>query len=114
MPEFVLFLRDSDKHSSISPEEMQGVVQRYIAWRGKVQQSGSQISGHKLRDGEGRVVNGVGAATKVTDGPFADAHEVLGGLFIIEAANYYAIVELPRDCPHLEFGSIEIREVEPT
>lgn len=114
MPKFVLFLRDSDKYPSISPEEMQGVVQRYIAWRGKVQQSGSQISGHKLRDREGRIVSGSAGSPKVTDGPYAEGHEVMGGLFIIEAATYDAIVELTKDCPHLEFGSIEIREVQPT
>ena len=52
--------------------------------------------------------------TKVTDGPYAEAREVIGGLFIIEANSYDEIVELSKDCPHLDFGSIEIREVDPT
>ena len=51
---------------------------------------------------------------KVTDGPYAEAREVIGGLFMIEAANYDEVVELSKDCPHLDFGSIEIREVQPT
>jgi hypothetical protein len=50
----------------------------------------------------------------VSDGPFAEANEVMGGLFVIEAATYDEVVELCKDCPHLDFGSIEIREVEPT
>lgn len=33
---------------------------------------------------------------------------------IVEAKNYDDVVELSKDCPHLEFGTIEIREVEPT
>ena len=59
-------------------------------------------------------MQGAGASMKVTDGPYAEAREVIGGLFVIEAANYDEVVELSKDCPHLEFGSIEIREVEPT
>jgi hypothetical protein len=51
---------------------------------------------------------------KITDGPYAEAREVMGGLFVIEAASYDDVVELSKDCPHLEFGSIEVREVQPT
>ena len=46
---------------------------------------------------------------KVTDGPYAEAREVIGGLFVIDAANYEEVVELSRDCPHLEFGEIARR-----
>ena len=51
---------------------------------------------------------------KVTDGPYAEAREVIGGLFILEAGNYDEAVTLCQDCPHLDFGTIEIREVEST
>ena len=51
---------------------------------------------------------------KVTDGPYAEAREVIGGLFIVEANTYDEVVELSKDCPHLDFGTIEIREVDPT
>jgi hypothetical protein len=54
------------------------------------------------------------SAGKITDGPYAEAREVIGGLFILEAADYEEAVALSRDCPHLDFGSIEIREIEPT
>lgn len=114
MPEFVLLLRDqSAAFPNMAPEQMQAIIQRYVAWRARVQH-GRTITGHKLRDNEGRVVNGQGSRLKVSDGPFAEANEVMGGLFVIEAANYDEVVELCKDCPHLEFGSIEIREIEPT
>lgn len=115
MPKFVLLLRDlGTNYPNMGPEQMQAIVQRYVAWRAKVQQDGRSITGHKLRDDQGRVVNGTGSSLKVTDGPYAEAREVMGGLFVMEAASYDDAVELCRDCPHLEFGSIEIREVEPT
>jgi hypothetical protein len=115
MPKFVLLLRDlGTSYPNMGPEQMQAIVQRYVAWRAKVQKDGRSITGHKLRDDQGRVVNGNGSGLKVTDGPYAEAREVMGGLFVIEAASYDEIVELCQDCPHLEFGSIEIREVQPT
>ena len=115
MPKFVLLLRDAGRFDpNMSPAEMQAIVQRYVAWRAKVQKTGSSIMGHKLHDQQGRVLNGNGGGLKITDGPYAEAREVMGGLFVIEAGSYDEVVELSRDCPHLDFGSIEIREVQPT
>ena len=115
MPKFVLLLRDAGRFDpNMSPDEIQAIVQRYVAWRAKVQENGRSITGHKLHDQQGRVLNGAGSALKITDGPYAEAREVMGGLFVIEANSYDEVAELCKDCPHLEFGSIEIREVQPT
>lgn len=114
MPKFILLLHDAGFPADISPDEIQAIIQRYVAWRQKIQQNGRAVEGHKLTDGQGRVMRGAGGATKVTDGPYAEAREVIGGLFIVEAKDYDEAVELSEDCPHLDFGSIEIREVEPT
>jgi len=84
-----------------------------VAWKQKVQPNGRKMDGHKLTDGAGRVLRGAGSP-KVTDGPYAEAREVIGGLFIVEAANSEEVVELSKDCPHLDFGTIEIREVQPS
>lgn len=114
MPKFVLLLRDTGFDPNMSADEMQAIVQRYVDWRAKVQQGGRSINGHKLHDQQGRVLSRNGGAVRITDGPFAEAREVMGGLFVIEAASYDEVVELSKDCPHLDFGSIEIREVQPT
>src|SRR5262245_32639194 len=81
MPKFVLLLHDIGRFDNLSPDQMQAVIQRYVAWRAKVQQGGRSVMGHKLHDGEGRVMRGPGASMKVTDGPYAEAREVIGGLF---------------------------------
>jgi hypothetical protein len=90
------------------------VIQRYIAWRQRVEQGGRRVTGHKLVDGQGRVRRGKIGGAAITDGPYAEAREVIGGLFILEAKNFDEVARLCQDCPHLEFGPIEIREVEPT
>lgn len=115
MPKFVLLLHDTGSFDpNLSPDEIQAIIQRYVAWRAKVQANGRSVVGHKLHDGEGRVMRGGGSGMKVTDGPYAEAREVIGGLFIIDATSYDEVVELSKDCPHLEFGAIEIRQVDPT
>lgn len=115
MPKFIMLLHDSGTFPpDISPDEIQAIIERYVAWKQKVQANGRLMDGHKLADGGGRVLRGTVGSPKVTDGPYAEAREVIGGLFIVEAATYEEVVELSKDCPHLEFGTIEIREVEPT
>ena len=115
MPNYLLLLHDTGTFpENMSPSEIQAVIQRYVSWRQLVQQGGRTIEGHKLVDGTGRVMRGSIGATKITDGPYAEAREVIGGLFILEAASYEEAVALCRDCPHLDFGTIEIREIQPT
>ena len=115
MPQYMLLLHDSGSFpANMSPGEMQAIIQRYIDWRTRVEGGGRKVSGHKLRDREGRVMRHNGGGVSITDGPYAEAREVIGGLFVIEANTYDEVVALARDCPHLDFGSIEIREIEPT
>lgn len=114
MKTFIMLLHDAGFPADISPDEIQAIIQRYVSWRQKIQQNGRKVQGHKLTDGEGRVMRGAAGHTKITDGPYAEAREVIGGLFIVEARTYEEVVELSKDCPHLDFGTIEIREVDPT
>lgn len=108
MAQFILMLRDSGSFpTDISPEEIQQILQRYSEWQDKV-----RGTGQKLYDGEGRVVVRKDGGIAVTDGPYVESKEVLGGYFIVEAEDYDAASKLVEDCPHLDFGSIEIRRIE--
>jgi hypothetical protein len=109
MPRFLMVLRDGEWNpETMSPQEIQSVMTRYRAWLNRV-----KGEGQKLRDNEGRVLrrNGSGAVS-VTDGPYAEAREVLGGFLVVEADDYDAAVKLCDDSPHFEFGTIEIRQLE--
>ncbi|MDQ3071566.1 MAG: YciI family protein [Acidobacteriota bacterium] len=112
MRDYLLILRDNPTDfdfSTVSPAEMQAIIQRYITWR---QDIGDKVTdGQKLRDGEGRVIR---PRLGVSDGPFAEAKEVVGGIFMVRAANLDEAVAIASTCPHADFGSIEVREVEPT
>jgi len=114
MSKFLLIPRDNPKDfSSFSPEDMQQVIEKYVAWGRKVGEAGKLIDSNKLKDGEGRVLRDNGGKTSVTDGPFSETKEVVGGYWIIEANDYDEAVSLVEDHPHLEHGtSLEIREIE--
>jgi hypothetical protein len=108
MPQFVLLLRDEGMFpDNVSPEEIQQIIQRYTQWKEKV-----RGSGQKLYDGEGRVVVRKDGGVSVTDGPYVESKEVLGGYFLLEAQDYDTVSKLVEDCPHLDYGSIEIRRIE--
>lgn len=110
MSQYALLLRDNGKaFSGLSPEELQKLVQRYREWR-RTKATGGQ----KLADGAGRVLRKSNGKPAVTEGPFAEAKEILGGFFVIEAAGYDEAVEIAKTCPHVDFGSIEVRQIELT
>jgi hypothetical protein len=114
MPQYMLLLRDAGSFpADLSPEEIQAIIQRYIGWRNKVAAGGRRITGHKLKDREGRLLRGGAGSPVATDGPYAEAKEVIGGLYIVDANDYGEAQHLASDCPHLDYGTIEIREIQP-
>ncbi|MFN0109113.1 MAG: YciI family protein [Blastocatellia bacterium] len=116
MPQFMLISQDSSELPEgfeITPEIIQAIIQKYTDWADKLQQAGHLISQNKLRDEPGKNIRGLGADQVVTDGPYAETKEIIGGYWIIKAADYAEAVKLASDNPSLEFGSrIEVREVE--
>ena len=46
--------------------------------------------------------------------PLGDGQDVVGGYFLISAESYDDAVALAATCPHLDFGRIEVRRIEPT
>ena len=111
MAQYVMFLWENPAaFANASPADMQAIIQEYVAWRQRMGAAGKITGGQKLRDEGGRILDrGV-----VAEGPYAEANEVIGGLFQVEAASYEEAVEIARTCPHAKFGRIELREVEPT
>ena len=108
MPQFLIVLRDATWNpESLSPEEIQAIMKKYRAWVDRL-----AGKGHKLRDNEGRVLTRQNGSVTVTDGPYAEAREILGGYIVIQAKDYDEAVQQCNDSPHFEFGTIEIRAIE--
>ena len=110
MPQYILLLHEEkNAYKRMSPEEMQAMIQNYKAWSAKLAQAGHLRGGEKLADGTGRILQ---RGRAVTDGPYAESKEVVGGYFVLEAANYDEAAKLASDCPHVAVGTVEIREIE--
>ena len=116
MPNYMLLLHEQPSDfSAYSAEEMQAVIAEYIAWRQKVEDAGKFVNSEKLKDEGGLHLVHNDGKLRVTDGPYAEAAEVIGGYFTISADSYDDAVATASDCPHLKYGGrIELREVEPT
>jgi hypothetical protein len=108
MTKFMLIYRHSvSPDAKIAPEEMPKVYQRWQTWMGEGFQKGWLLDKGNGLAMEGLVVN---AKKIVTDGPFAEAKEVVGGYAIVQAETLTAAGELAKGCPILlQGGSVEVR-----
>jgi hypothetical protein len=114
MPNYMLLLHDNPAaFTNVSPDQMQRVVERYIAWGNKLREAGVMKAGDKLTDEPGKVMRRKDGRIHVTDGPYSESKEVLGGYYMIEAGSYDKAIDHARDCPHLDYGgAIEVRQVD--
>ena len=115
MNDYMLLLHESTTAPrELRPEDVHAIIERYKTWSADLAAGGRLAAGDKLRDGSGRVLRGSGARLAVTDGPYVEAKEVLGGYYVIRAESYDDAVRLASGCPHLALGgTIEVREIEP-
>lgn len=111
MAEFVYLFRGGDSPKAPSPDEMEKHMQRWLAWMKDLRESGHFKSGEPLAGG-GKTVRG--ASKAVTDGPYAEAKDLVGGFMLVEAKDLAEAVELSKRCPILERpeGSVEVRPVQ--
>jgi hypothetical protein len=92
-----------------SPDEMQANMQLWLAWVDKLAKAGRYVGGEPLLPG-GKIIKG--GLSQVTDGPFTEGKEIVGGYFIVNATDYDDAVALCADYPDFEMGgSIQVRQV---
>jgi hypothetical protein len=109
MSEFTFLFRGRQNFDSL--DEAQRNMQRWMAWFKELGAAGHlKDPGHPL-EARGKVVRG--SQKLVTDGPYAEAKDVVGGYIVVEARDLVHAAELSKGCPILEVGgSVEIRPVQ--
>jgi hypothetical protein len=113
MGQFVYLYRiaESDRReATASPEQAQAILQKWMAWMKELGEQGHlNDRGHPLEP-TGKVISG--QQKRVTDGPFAETKDLVGGYTLIEARDLAQAAELSRGCPILELGgAVEVRPV---
>lgn len=93
-----------------SPEEMQAHMGKWMAWIDKLAKNEQYVSGEPLLPG-GKLLSG-SAGKNVTDGPFTEGKEVVGGFFIIKAKDIEEAVAISKEYPDYELGgTVQVRQV---
>jgi hypothetical protein len=90
---------------------MQRSLQKWGTWIQGLAQAGKFKAGEPLERG-GKVV--AGAKKLVTDGPFVESKEIVGGYLIVSAGSLEEATTMSKGCPVLEEGgSVEVRQIHP-
>lgn len=108
MKEFVLLFRQPGYDTSnVSPTEMQSLTKKWEEWAGSIMAQERMVGNGIRLATEGKVLKAGGV---ITDGPFVEIRERLGGLVIVKAENLEEAVTLAHGCPVLGTGgSVEVR-----
>ncbi len=111
MKEFLLIFRNELKaRTSASPEEMQATTKKWMDWIGGVAAQNKLVERGNRLSSSGKVVK---AHNVITDGPYSEIKESVGGYSIIKTDSYEDAVEIAKGCPVLAVGgNVEIREID--
>lgn len=112
MQYLLMIYTDEAIDDAMSPEDMGTLIEGYGRFSAELEQAGKMLGGNRLRP--------VGTATSVqrragefslTDGPFAETKEQLGGYYLIEADSLDEAVEWAKKIPSVDHGTIEVRPI---
>jgi hypothetical protein len=105
---YMLIFRGTDWYKGLSPEEMQQISDKWMAWFKGLMANGKAVAGNPL-EREGKIV---GKNRVVSDGPFAESKETIGGYFLLKVNTMDEALAIAKDCPGLPFGiRVEVRPV---
>ena len=110
MDEYIFLFRNSKNSTAMfSEEELNSYYAKWGAWFDKMNKEGKYISGDRLMSEDAKVLSG--NEILITDGPFVETKEIIGGFAKIRAANIKEALELAKGCPiFLIGGSLELRK----
>ncbi|MBV8968872.1 MAG: hypothetical protein JO331_07405 [Verrucomicrobia bacterium] len=106
----MLLFRDHNWKDDTSPQEMEEMMHKWIAWIEGLEKAGKLLGANPL-ERAGKTISGKNGET-VTDGPFAESKEAVGGYFLLKVPDFEEAVAIARGCPGLAYGlSVEVRPV---
>jgi hypothetical protein len=113
MNDFVYLFRISpaaQQEAMGTPERAQQNMQKWLAWIRELEANGALKQRGQPLERSGKVVRG--KQKMITDGPFAEAKDIVSGFMIVQARDVAHATELAKSCPALDGdGAVEIRPV---
>ena len=110
MDEFLLIMRHDDGKKVALPEQMQIWMKETMDWIGSIAAQNKFVGGTGLPFEDARVIR---SGNVVTNGPFGEIKETIGGFITVKADSIEEAVEFAKGCPVLqgEGNSMEVRKV---
>jgi len=106
---YMLIFRSTDWYKGLSPEQMQQIADNWMAWFNRLKEEGKCVAGNPL-EREGKIVSGKNRV--VSDGPFAESKETIGGYFLLKVNTLDDAVAIAQQCPGLPHGiRVEVRPI---
>ena len=104
----ILIFEDESAYATAAPDVLQQVMEAHNRFSEQVAEKGGKIV-------EGRALQPTSTATTirgdvVTDGPFIETKEAVGGYYLIEARDLDHALDLAKLCP-ARFGGVEVRPI---
>lgn len=110
----LLIVEPRGQRGSFPPAEARNLYDQMMAYGQNLQEEGRLIAAESLRpDEHGVRLSARGSPLALRDGPFAEAREMVGGFFLIEAADRDEAVAVARRCPAVAWATVEVRECAP-
>jgi hypothetical protein len=110
---YLLMIYGEDTGASASPEVWAAMMAEYGAYTGWLEEQGMFLGGEALKDVADATTVAVRDGRRiVTDGPFAETKEVLGGYYLIQAPDLDAAIEAAARIPGARTGKVEIRPID--
>jgi hypothetical protein len=111
--QYVALIYDDEKAWGSLPDDRRSAIYaRYMQLSDDLQEAGAARGGAELQPTDAATtVRQRDARTLVTDGPYAEAKEALGGFFVFEAASMDEAIEWASRIPAAETGAVEVRPV---
>ncbi len=112
MEKFMLLTRGGENHAHNANDSQAAMdnMQEWVKWMGDMAQKGILVSAEPLQP-LGKQISG--NKKLVTDGPYMEAKEMVGGYLIINATDIDEAVEIAKGCPiFTENGKIEVRPIQ--
>ena len=110
MKYLLLMYAEESIGSNWSEEERKSASKTWAEFRKEISASSALISSNGVApDSSATTVRVRNAKTLITDGPFAETHEQLGGFFVVDCEDLDEAIHWAEKIPTAQYGSIEIR-----
>lgn len=107
MSEYLFVYRGGER--ATSPEDAQTVMGQWMTWLKQLGESGHLVDQGQPLEPEGKVAH---AGNVITDGPYAEAKDLVGGFTLVKADSLAQAAELAKGCPILlRSGTVEVRPI---